>query len=137
MNDKKLRNFCNFLAYSISALGLVLCLRIMAGYEDVIGPALNISMILLAAAVAVALAFGTMQLFGDFKKNVPLILSLAVLLVIGFICYSVSSDEVLKTYVNVTPTVSKLSGAGVLYMFILLGAAIVVAIGGEIWLAFK
>lgn len=137
MNDKKLSTGLTVLAFIIAIVGLIISIRIMIGYEDVIGAAITMSLVLIGAGALVAILFGLVQVFTNLKKNMSMLIGLVVFIILGFICYSLASDEVLRTYENVTPSTSKLSGGGLYLTYILIIGAALAAVLGEVTRAFK
>ncbi len=137
MDDKKLSTGLTVLAFVIAVVGLIISIRIMIGYEDVVGPAITLSLTLIGAAAGVAILFGLFQLFTNIKKNLSLLAAIVGFIILGFICYSLASDEVLRTYEDVTATTSKLSGGGLYLMYVLIIGATLAAIIGEVSRVFK
>ncbi len=138
MENKTLNVGLNVLAFVIGIVGLFLSIRIMIGYEDVIGTALWLVYILMIVAGGVAILFGIIGLFTNLKRNMPLLMGLVGFAVIALIAYNVASDDVLRSYgPDITPQVSQLSGMGIIVMYVMLVIAVVVAILGEIMRLFK
>lgn len=137
MDEKKLNKVLTAVAFVISIVGLIISIRIMIGYEDVVGTAITMTIILMAIAAGVAVLFGLYQLLTNIKRNVSLLAGIVGFVIIGFVCYSLASDEVMRTYVDISPTTSKLSGGGLLFMYVLLVGATFAAIIGEVTRIFK
>ncbi|SRR5690554_4859972 len=128
----------NILTFAIGVVGLILSLRIMAGYEDVVSSALWMVYILMIVAAGVAILFGIFGLITNLKRNIPLLIGLAGFAIIALIAYGMGSDEVIASYgPDITPQVSLLSDMGVIMSFILIGIAVLIAIVGEIARFFK
>lgn len=137
MENKTLNVVLNVLAFAIGIVGLILGIRIMSGYEDVIGTALWLVYVLMIVAGGIAILFGLIGLFTNLKRNIPVLIGLAGFVVIGLIAYNVASNEVLAGYGDITPETSQLSGMGIMVMYTLLILAVVAAIFGEIIRLFK
>jgi hypothetical protein len=136
-DEKKLSTGLTVVAFIIGVVGLVMSIMIMVGYEYVIGSAITLTMILMAVAGGVALLFGLYQLVTNIKKNISLLIGIVGFVILAVVCYMLASDEVLRSYVDITPTVSKLSGAGLLLMYVLIIGATVAAIFSEVSRIFK
>ncbi len=137
MEEKKLSTGLTVLAFIIGVVGLVMSIMIMIGYEYVIGSAITLTLILMAIAGGAAILFGLYQLLTNIKKNVSLLVGIVGFIIIAVICYMLASDEVLRSYKDITPTVSKVSGAGLLLMYVLLIGAVVAAVVSEVSRIFK
>jgi hypothetical protein len=135
--DKKLRTGLTVLAFAIGIIGLILSIRIMSGYEDVVGTAITLSIVLMVLAGGVALLFGIYQLLSNIKKNMPLLAAIIGFVVLGFVCYSLASDSTVGYQDDITATTSKLSGAGIIFMYVLILGAVGAALIGEVTRIFK
>lgn len=94
---------------------------------------------LLAAAVVGAIVFPIINLVGDPKKAKSALVGTGSVLALFFVSYFLSSGEVLESYVkyNISSGISKTIGATLLMTYILGALAILSAIVGEIYKAFK
>jgi hypothetical protein len=138
MNNKTLNTVLTVGAFAIGLIGLILCIMIMLGSEGAIDTAINLSLFLMVAAAGAAVVFGLFHFLGNIKKNMPLLIGIIGFVVLAFICYALASDEVLRSYgPDITPSTSKLSGAGLLIMYVLVGIAVFAALAGEIIKIFK
>jgi hypothetical protein len=138
MDNKALNTGLTVLAFVIGIVGLIMSIRIMAGYEDIIGPAIWLVFALMIVAAGVAILFGLLQLFTNLKRNISLLIGIIGFAVLALICYNLASDEVLPRYGDdITPSASQLSGMGLMVMYVLVIAAVVLAIIGEITRIFK
>ena len=133
--DKNVSLLLTIFSIVIGLAGLIMSIMIMIGYNNnsMVGPTLDFSYWLFGIAAGFAILFGVVSLFANLKKNIPFLIGIAVLVVIGFICYSAASGEVLPSYGNdITESASKFSGAGLYFMYVMVGVAVVVTILGEI-----
>ncbi len=94
---------------------------------------------LLAASVLGAIVFPIVNLVGNPKKAKSALLGIGMVLVLFFVSYFMSGSEVLESYTKygITAGVSKIIGATLLMTYILGALAIVSAIAGEVYKAFK
>lgn len=138
MNNTKLTTGLNIFAFAIIAIGLFMSVRIMMGYEDMVGSAITLSMVLIIAGAGVAVVFGAAQLLSNVKKNLSLLIGIAVFVVVALIAYSMADDTILKSYpANITTGEVKFAEAGIYVMYILLGMGALAAVGAEISRIFK
>lgn len=138
MENKALNTGLTIGSFAIGVIGLVIGIMIMLGNEGVIGFAITLSMILMAVAAGVAVIFGIIQLAGNFKKNIPFILGAIGFLILAAICYSMASGELMPTYEDtITEGTTKLSGAGLLLTYVLIIAALITSVAGEVLKIFK
>ncbi len=98
-----------------------------------------ITYLLLFAAVLGAIVFPIINLAGNPKKAKTALMGIGAVAVVFLISYVASSSEVLPSYekYGITSGVSKVIGATLVMTYILGAAAIVSAIAGEIYKAFK
>jgi len=138
MENKTLGTALTVGAFAISIIGLILCILIMVGNEGMVSTAINLTLGLLVVAGGAALIFGLFHFLGNIKKNMPTLIAVIVFAVLAFVCYSLSSGEVLNSYDDdITPTASRLSETGLLIMYILIIAAVIAAVVGEVSRFFK
>ena len=99
-----------------------------------INAGLILSYILIGVALAAALFFWVIQIFGDFSKAKKALVAIAFFVVVFLIGFIVASNDV---FVNVndevlaTALVSRLSGAGLISLYIILSLAILSFIYSE------
>ncbi|HKK39835.1 MAG TPA: hypothetical protein VJ949_10485 [Cryomorphaceae bacterium] len=137
MDTKKLDTGLTILAFIIGIIGLFLGIRIMVGYEDVIGTSIWLVFGLMILAGGAAIIFGLVQLLTNLKRNMSLLIGIIGFVVLAFICYSIASDDVSRYSEDITTTASQVSGAGLMLMYILVIGAVVMAIIGEVVRIFK
>ena len=138
MQNKTLNTALSIGAFVIGIVGLIMGIIIMVGNESVIGPAITLSMVVMGAAAVIAVLFGIFHFIGNIKQNIPMLIGAVVFVIIAIICYNLASGEVLKSYgPGVTESASKLSGAGILLMYVMIIAAVIAALIGEISRIFK
>lgn len=138
MDNKKLGTVLSVITLVLIVAGLVISARIMAGYEAMVGPAITLSMVLIGIAGGVALIFGTYQLLTNIKKNVRMLIGLAVFAVVAVICYSIADDTILRSYPEtVSAQGVKVSEAGIFLMYVLVLSAAAAAIISEVSRIFK
>jgi hypothetical protein len=138
MEDNKLSTGLTILSFVLIAVGFFMGIRIMIGYEDMVGPAITLSMILMGVGAGVALLFGLYQLLTNIKKNVRMLIGLAGFAILVLISYSLADDTVLRSYPDGTSSGGvKISEAGIFVMYILIGIAAIAAIIAEVSRLFK
>lgn len=137
MNTKTLDTILTVIAAIISVAGLAICIAIMMGYESWIDLAINLTFGLLIVAGGAAIIFAIIQLATNIKRNMSMLAGIIVFIVLGFVCYAIADDTVLRSYEGVTAETSQLSGAGLYLMYILLLGAVLAAIIGEATRIFK
>jgi len=138
MESKTLDTVLTIIAFIIGVVGLILGIRIMSGYEDVIGSAIWMVFALMIVAGGAAILFGLFGLLTNLKRNISLLIGLIAFVVLAFICYNLASDDVLRTYgEDITASTSQLSGMGLMVMYVLVIVAVALAIIGEIVRIFK
>lgn len=137
MNSDKLDTILTGVAFLIGVVGLVLGIRVMAGYEDAIGPSITLVFGLMIVAGGAAVIFGLIGLLTNLKGNMPLLIGIIGFAVLAFICYSIASDDVSRYSEDITASASQLSGAGLMIMYVLVIGAVAMAIIGEVVRIFK
>lgn len=138
MENKTLNTVLSIGAFIIGIIGLIMGIAIMVGYESVIGPSITLSIVVMGAAAVIAILFGLFHFIGNIKQNIPMLIGVIVFIIIAIICYNLASGEVLRGYgPGVSETASKLSGAGILFMYVLIIGAVIAALTGEISRIFK
>jgi hypothetical protein len=137
MDTKKLDTGLTILAFIIGIFGLILGIRIMLGYEDVIGTSIWLVFGLMIVAGGAAIIFGLVGLLTNLKRNMSLLIGIIGFAVLAFICYSIASDDVVRYGEDISTTASQVSGAGLMIMYVLVVAAVLMAIIGEVVRIFK
>ena len=107
--------------------------------DGVINFGLYLTYFLIGLAVVAVVILPLVKAMDDPKTLVGTAIGLGVLLVLFFISYAISGDEVLTTYTaqNVGPGISKFVGGLLTTMYLLFGAAIVGIVYTEVSRAFK
>lgn len=138
MDNSKLTTGLSLLSFAIIAIGLFMSIRIMIGYEDMVGSAITLSMVLIGVGAGVAVLFGIFQLLTNLKKNLSMLVGLAVFVVIAIVAYSMADDTILRTYPEGTTAGGvKFSEAGIFLMYFLVVLAAITAIVAEVSRLFK
>lgn len=138
MDTKTLNSVLSIVALVLGAIGLVVSIMIMIGNESVIDFALYFTYSLLGAAAVIAILFGLFYFATSIRSNIPMLIGIVVFAIIAIVAYNVASSEVLPHYVEgTTPLESKLSGAGLMIMYVLIIAAVLFAVVGEVVRIFK
>lgn len=138
MENKTLDTALTALSLVIGVVGLIMGIMIMVGYENVIGPAITLSMIVMGVAAAVAILFGIVHFLTHIKNNIPMLIGLVVFVILVIVCYNIASSAIMPSYsADITPTTSKLSGAGLMVMYVMVIVATAVALLGEVTRIFK
>ncbi len=138
MDNSKLTTGLSLLSFAIIAVGLFMSIRIMIGYEDMVGSAITLSMVLIGIGAGVAVLFGIFQLATNLKKNLSMLVGLAVFVVVAIVAYSMADDTILRSYPEGTTAGGvKFSEAGIYLMYILVVLAAVTAIVAEVSRLFK
>ncbi len=102
--------------------------------ESLIDIGMYITYGLLAIAAAAALIFSIVQMATDFRKAVPTLVGIAILVLVILFSYSISTNEV---YDNAGPTVSQWVGGGIISTMILIGLGLVAAVFTEVYKYFR
>ena len=147
MDTKKIDTVLTIIAFVIGVTGIILGIVIGItpeaehgdpGFQSLVTGTIQFTNVLLIIGAAAAILFGLYYFATDIKKNIPLLVGVVVFVIIAIICYSVASDEVLPTYgEDITSATSRLSGAGLGVMYVLVVVAVVAALAGEIVRIFK
>ena len=107
MNTKKLDMFMNILKFGLVAVGVVACILVIGGpnaeavLEDQesfregasLGMAINYTMLIIIASIAVVLLFFVVQLITNTKKTVYSIIGILVALVIYLIFWAAGTSD--------------------------------------------
>lgn len=91
---------------------------------------------LVGLAVLTSVIFPVLFFVQDFRKAKRVLIGLAVLLVVVFFSYSISSNEAYEA-MNVGPNVSQWVGAGITTTMILIGLGFLLAIFTEVYKFFR
>ncbi len=102
--------------------------------ESIINIGMYVTYGLLAIAAFAAIVFAIYHMIGNFRKAVPTLIGIAILLIIVLISYAVSTSEV---YPNAGPTVSQWVGGGITATMVLVGLGLVAAIFTEVSKLFR
>ncbi|MGB6035969.1 MAG: hypothetical protein WBG42_06855 [Cryomorphaceae bacterium] len=137
MDMKKLGTGLTVLSFVIIVVGLILTIRIATGSEASISPSLYLVYGCMIVAGGAAILFGLVQLLTNLKRNMSLLIGLIGFVVLAFICYSIASDDVTRYGEDITTSASQISGAGLMVMYVLVIAAVAMAIIGEVVRIFK
>jgi hypothetical protein len=137
MDMKKLGTGLTGLSFLIIVVGLILTIRIATGSEASISPSLYLVYGCMIVAGGAAILFGLVQLLTNLKRNMSLLIGLIGFVVLAFICYSIASDDVSRYGEDITTSASQISGAGLMVMYVLVIAAVAMAIIGEVVRIFK
>lgn len=100
---------------------------------------LIVTYVLLGIGALGAIIFPIVNMFGDLQKAKRTLIGIGSVGAIFLVSYLMSGNEVVESYVkyNVTETSSQLIGASLIMMYIMGAGAILLAIVGEIYKAFK
>lgn len=138
MENKTLDTVLTIGSFIIGIIGLIMGVMIMLGNESVIGPSITLSMVIMGVAAAVAILFGLFQFLSNIKRNIPMLVGVVVFAILAIVCYNLASGTLLPSYdESITASASKLSGAGLMVMYVLVAVATGAAIVGEITRIFK
>lgn len=102
--------------------------------ETVINAGIIVAYILVGLAALAAVVGPVIQLLAHFKKAVPALVGILVLVAVLFLGYSLSTNE---AYDTVGPVASQWIGGGIKSTMILIGMALVAAVYTEVAKFFK
>lgn len=138
MENKTLDSVLTIGAFILGAIGLIMGIMIMIGNESVIGPSITLSMVIMGVSAAVAVLFGLFHFLTNIKRNIPMLIGIVVFVILAIVCYNLASGTILPTYdEGITESSSKLSGAGLMIMYVLVIVAAGAAVIGEVTRIFK
>ncbi len=138
MENKTLDTVLTIGAFIIGIIGLIMGIMIMIGNESVIGPAITLSMVVMGVAAVVAVLFGLFHFLTNIKQNIPMLIGVVVFVILAVVCYYIASDSLMPSYeADITPSASKMSGAGLMVMYVLVVVATAAALIGEVSRIFK
>jgi len=147
MDTKKIDTVLTIIAFVIGIAGFILGVMIMTTpeedyttgfFQSLVSNSLNFTYVLLIVAAAASILFGVFYFARNIKNNVPMLIGVVAFVIVAFICYSLASSEVLDSYGDdITPGTSKLSGMGLMVMYVLVIVAVVGAVVGEVVRIFK
>jgi len=138
MENKTLNTVLTIGSLAIGIIGLIMGIRIMMGYEDVIGPAITLSMVVMGLGAAIAILYGLFHFITNIKSNIPMLIGIIVFVILIIVSYNLASDEILPSYSeDITASSSKLSGAGLMVMYVMVLTATALALVGEVTRIFK
>ena len=138
MENKTLDTVLTIGAFIIGIIGLIMGIMIMLGNESVIGPSITLSMVVMGVAAAIAVLFGLLHFLTNIKQNIPMLIGVVVFVILAIVCYTLASDSLIPSYESdITASASKLSGAGLMVMYVLVIVATATALIGEVTRIFK
>lgn len=138
MENKTLDTALTVGSMIIGVIGLIMGVMIMGGNESIIGSAITLSMVIMGVAAAVAIIFGLIHFLTHIKSNIPMLIGVVVFVILVIVCYNMASSEIMPSYSDdITPSSSKMSGAGLMVMYVLVIIATAVALIGEVSRIFK
>lgn len=138
MQQRTISTVLTVIAFIIGLVGLVMGIMIMAGNETVIDAAITFTIVCMLVAAGAAVLFGLFHFVTNFRQNMGALIGVIVLVILGFICYSIADAEVLRSYPDgITASESKWSEAGLIFTYVLIIAAVAVAIIGEVVRIFR
>jgi hypothetical protein len=141
MNSKIFGIGLNTLKYLIVVFGSILFAIIVTGdlgtLDSPVANALMMSQWVIYLCAAAIVGFGIYHVARDVKKNIPILIGIALFVIIMFIGYSmaegVETEVVNGTQVTViSATAAKWSGAGLKMLYILLTITVGVALFSEV-----
>lgn len=140
---KKILLVTRIIAIALVAVVLVLLVMMFinsdtfktASPEALASPIINgfmyLAYIALAIAVVVTLIFPIVQMISNPKSAIKALIGIGVVVILGFVCYFVSSNELtvqqLEKY-NITENTSVLVGAGIYLAYVILALTVVATI---------
>lgn len=104
--------------------------------ENIIDIGIIVTFILIGLAAAAVVLSAIYHLITNFKSARGGLVGLAVLVIILFISYSVSTNEAYEA-LDVGPTASQWIGGGITATMVLIGLAIVAAVFTEVYKLFR
>lgn len=132
--DKKVIFAFKIISWIIMALAIVLQIMILTQGSDnvtaespVLNNFTNLSFIALGLAAAGAILFPIFQIISNPKSAIKILLSLAALIIVGFIAYSFAGnafDELKLIKLETTVEVSTMVGAALYFTYIIGGLAV-------------
>ncbi len=102
--------------------------------ESIINIGMFVTYGLLVIAALTAIVFAIIHMIGNFRKAIPTLIGIAVLVVIVLFSYAISTAE---PYENATPTVSQWVGGGIRATMILVGLGVIAAVYTELSKLFR
>ena len=138
MENKSLGSVLTIGAFIIGIIGLIMGIMIMVGNESVIGPAITLAMVVIGVGAAIAILFGLFHFVANIKSNIPMLIGVVVFIILAIVCYNLALGTIKPSYdAGITELSSKLSGAGLMVMYVLVIVAGGAALVGEITRVFK
>lgn len=138
MENKTLDTALTVLSLVIGVVGLIMGIMIMGGNESIIGSAITLSMVIMGVAAAIAILFGLVHFITHIKSNLPMLIGVVVFVILVIVCYNMASSEIMPSYSeDITASSSKMSGAGLMVMYVLVIIATAAALVGEVTRIFK
>ncbi|MFO7873043.1 MAG: hypothetical protein R6U62_00995 [Bacteroidales bacterium] len=102
--------------------------------ESVIDIGMYVTYGLLAIAAVSAIIFSLIHMVSDFRKAIPTLIGIGVLVLIVLFSYSIGTSE---TYENAGPAVSQWVGGGIRATMILIGLGLLSAVFTEVYKYFR
>lgn len=138
MENKSLGGILTIVAFIIGIIGLIMGIMIMMGNESVIGPSITLAIVVIGIGAAVAILFGLFHFLANIKSNIPMLIGIVVFIILAIVCYNLASGTIKPSYAaGITESSSKLSGAGLMVMYVLVVIAAGAALVGEVTRVFK
>lgn len=147
MDNKKLDTVLTIIAFIIGVAGIILGIMIMStpedehfdpGFQSLVAGTVQFTNVLVVICAAAAILFGLYYFATNIKRNIPLLIGVLVFVVIAIVSYSMAGDSVSAQFADeITPQTSRMSGAGLGVMYVLLIVAALAAVIGEISRIFK
>ncbi|MCB0794041.1 MAG: hypothetical protein KDB88_04830 [Flavobacteriales bacterium] len=118
----------------LAILGIVFVLMIFAGKDAGVDGGLYITYTAFFLCAGMAVLFGLYSIVTAGKKAMPTLIGIGVFLVLLAISYGMASDSVLPAWqeMGITPSASKMVGAGLGVLYIMMGGAVVAILAGEV-----
>jgi tellurite resistance protein TehA-like permease len=155
MDNKVLKIILSVFRGAVIALGVILCIIIagksvsdetymegMANYGVYLNIVYGLTLALGVLCVIAAVAFGIVYFLGNIRNNVGMLVGIVGFLIIALISiYGLAGDEIIDAYTrsgeDVTPQISRLSGGGIIIVYILSGIAVLSIVWTEVSRIFK
>lgn len=155
MDNKVLKIILSVFRGAVIALGVILCIIIagksvsdetymegMANYGVYLNIVYGLTLALGVLCVIAAVAFGIVYFLGNIRNNMGMLVGVVGFLIIALISiYGLAGDEIIDAYTrsgeDVTPQISRLSGGGLIIVYLLMGIAVLSIVWTEVSRIFK
>ncbi|TXC78955.1 hypothetical protein [Luteibaculum oceani] len=137
MEENKIGLALNVAKIGIIALGIIFVLMILGGNDGMVGSALTLTYVALAASAIAALGFGIYLFLTNIKNNKTGIISLGVFAAIILIAYATASSDIPAIKQQVSEGTVKMVGGGIVAFYILLIGAVGSIVYAEVSKLFK